>query len=76
SRQIEVGAKYAPVKDLLLTAALFEAKRPFAYTNDNGDFAQDGTQKNRGLELMADGHITHNLRVLGGGAWLDPTLHN
>ncbi|CDL40360.1 TonB-dependent receptor [Citrobacter freundii] len=25
---------------------------------------------------MADGHITHNLRVLGGGAWLDPTLHN
>ena len=76
SHQLEVGAKYAPVKDLLLTAALFEAKRPFAYTNDNGDFAQDGTQKYRGLELMADGHITRNLRVLGGGAWLDPTLHN
>ncbi|MGK3361507.1 TonB-dependent receptor [Citrobacter portucalensis] len=76
SHQLEVGAKYAPVKDLLLTAALFEAKRPFAYTNDNGDYAQDGTQKNRGLELMADGHITRNLRVLGGGAWLDPTLHN
>lgn len=76
SHQVEVGAKYAPVKDLLLTAALFEAKRPFAYTNDNGEFAQDGTQKNRGLELMADGHITENLRVLGGAAWLDPMLHN
>ncbi|MEE7651011.1 TonB-dependent siderophore receptor [Raoultella planticola] len=76
SHQVEVGAKYALHKDLLLTAALFQAERPFAYTNASGDFAQDGTQKNRGLELMADGHVTPNLRLFGGGSWLDPRLHN
>ncbi|MEF3101612.1 TonB-dependent siderophore receptor [Raoultella terrigena] len=76
SRQLEAGAKYAVHNDLLLTAALFQAERPFAYTNDSGDFAEDGTQKNRGLELMADGRITPALRVFGGGTWLDPRLHN
>ncbi len=76
SKQVEVGAKYAPVKDLLLTAALFEAKRPFAYTNDSGEYAEDGTQKNRGIELMVDGHVTHDLRLLGGAMWLDPRLHD
>lgn len=76
SRQIEVGAKYAPVQDLLLTAAVFRAQRPFAYTNDSGVFAEDGNQKNRGLELMADGHVTTNLRLLGGATWLDPRLHD
>lgn len=25
---------------------------------------------------MADGRITPNLRVFGGGSWLDPRLHN
>lgn len=76
SHQVEVGAKYAPMRDLMLSAALFQAKRPFAYTNESGDFASDGTQENRGLELMADGHITHNLRLFGGATWLDPRLHD
>ena len=60
----------------MLSAALFQAKRPFAYTNESGDFAEDGTQKNRGLELMADGHVTRNLRLFGGATWLDPRLHD
>ncbi|WP_422785252.1 TonB-dependent receptor [Raoultella planticola] len=76
SHQIELGAKYAPHQDLLLTTALFQSERPFAYVNSNGDFAEDGTQKNRGFELMADGHVTPNLRLFGGAAWLDPRLHN
>lgn len=76
SHQIEIGAKYAPTQDLLLSTALFQAERPFAYTNSNGDFAQDGTQKNRGIELMADGHVTRNLRLFGGATWLDPRLHD
>ncbi|MGP3590721.1 TonB-dependent receptor [Vagococcus sp. WN89Y] len=75
SKQIEIGAKYAPMQDLLLTAALFEAKRPFAWTRDSGEFAEGGTQKNRGLELMVDGRATPNLRLLGGAMWLDPRLH-
>ncbi|KOC90527.1 TonB-dependent receptor [Winslowiella iniecta] len=75
SRQVEVGSKLA-VNKLLLTAALFQIKRPFAYTHANGDYAQDGEQRNRGLELMADGDATERLHVYGGMTWLDPRLLN
>lgn len=73
SRQIEVGSKVA-IDKLLLTAALFQIKRPFAYTNASGDYAVDGEQRNRGLELMADGDVTDRLHVFGGMTWLDPRL--
>lgn len=73
SRQVEVGAKLA-VNRLLLTAALFEIKRPFAYTNSGGDYAVDGEQRNRGVELMADGDVTDSLHIYGGMTWLDPRL--
>ena len=76
SHQVEIGAKYAPVQDLLLSAALFQAKRPFAYTTESGEFKEDGTQKNHGVELMADGHVTPNLRLFGGVTWLDAKLHD
>lgn len=59
---------------LLLTAALFEIKRPFAYTNSSGDYAQDGEQRNRGVELMADGDVTQSVHLYGGMTWLDPRL--
>ncbi|WP_237449340.1 TonB-dependent siderophore receptor [Pantoea sp. Taur] len=73
SRQVEVGSKLA-VNKLLLTAALFQIKRPFAYTNASGDYAIDGEQRNRGLELMADGDLTDRLHLFGGMTWLDPRL--
>ncbi len=73
SKQREVGAKLA-VDRLLLTAALFEIKRPFAYTNSSGDYAQDGEQRNRGVELMADGDVTQSVHLYGGMTWLDPRL--
>ncbi|WP_312239875.1 TonB-dependent siderophore receptor [Pantoea sp.] len=73
SKQVEAGSKLA-VNKLLLTAALFQIKRPFAYTNSNGDYAVDGEQRNRGLELMADGDLTDSLHIYGGMTWLDPRL--
>ncbi|MBK0092623.1 TonB-dependent siderophore receptor [Erwinia sp. S59] len=73
SRQVEVGSKLA-VNKLLLTAALFQIKRPFAYTNSSGDYAIDGEQRNRGLELMADGDLSERLHLFGGMTWLDPRL--
>lgn len=73
SRQLEVGSKVA-IDKLLLTAALFQIKRPFAYTNASGDYAIDGEQRNRGLELMADGDATERLHLFGGITWLDPRL--
>jgi len=73
SKQTEIGAKLA-VNRLLLTAALFEIKRPFAYTNGSGDYAVDGEQRNRGVELMADGDVTQGVHLYGGMTWLDPRL--
>ncbi|WP_337009113.1 TonB-dependent receptor [Pantoea sp. AS142] len=73
SHQIEAGSKLA-IDKLLLTAALFQIKRPFAYTNASGDYGVDGEQRNRGLELLADGDITERLHVFGGMTWLDPRL--
>lgn len=73
SRQIETGSKLA-IDKLLLTAALFEIKRPFAYTNTSRDYGVDGEQRNRGVELLADGDVTDRLHLFGGMTWLDPRL--
>lgn len=73
SKQVEVGSKLT-VGKTLLTAALFQIERPYAYTLTNGDYAVDGTQRNRGLELMADGDLRPDLHIFGGVTWLDPRL--
>ena len=75
SKQVEVGSKLA-IDKLLLTAALFQIDRPFAYTATSGDYAVDGNQRNRGLELMANGDVTGNLHLYGGMTWLDPRLRD
>ncbi|MCX0498574.1 TonB-dependent receptor [Erwinia billingiae] len=75
SKQVEVGSKLA-VGKVLLTAALFQIDRPFAYTTPSGDYAVDGNQRNRGLELMADGDLSDNLHLYGGMTWLDPRLRD
>lgn len=75
SQQVEVGSKLA-VGDVLLTTALFQIDRPFAYTNSKGDYGVDGNQRNRGLELMADGDLTQRLHLYGGMTWLDPRLRD
>ncbi|MDL4915981.1 MAG: TonB-dependent siderophore receptor [Enterobacterales bacterium endosymbiont of Blomia tropicalis] len=73
SKQIEAGSKLA-VGNMLLTAAIFQIKRPFAYTGDDGYYAQEGEQRNRGIELMADGDVTQSVHLYGGMTWLDPRL--
>lgn len=75
SKQVEVGSKLA-VGKVLLTAALFQIDRPFAYTGTNGEYSVAGNQRNRGLELLADGDVTENLHIYGGMSWLDPRLRD
>ncbi|WP_338559885.1 TonB-dependent siderophore receptor [Erwinia sp. E_sp_B04_7] len=75
STQVEVGSKLA-VGKVLLTAALFQIDRPFAYTTASGSYGVDGNQRNRGLELMTDGDVTDNLHLYGGMTWLDPRLRD
>ncbi|WP_226502373.1 TonB-dependent receptor [Pseudomonas sp. MWU16-30317] len=72
SRMVEVGGKWV-VDGVNLSLAAFQMKRPFAYAQNNV-YAVAGQQRNRGLEFMADGSLTRNLRVFGGITWLDPKL--
>ena len=75
SKQYEIGAK-AHVGELDLSAALFEMKRPLAYIGDDGVYAKQGDQINRGLELVAGGKISESLSVLGGATFLRAKLKN
>lgn len=73
SKEWEGGVKYS-LAALDITLAGFEMRRPFAYTNDAGTFAQDGEQRNRGAEVTVNGRVLPGLTFLGGVAFLDPRL--
>jgi len=68
TRQAEIGAKYAPARRLLLTAALFRMRAPFFYPkviDDNGDqnFVSEGRETHSGLEVNAQGTAASWLRI-------------
>lgn len=73
SRMVEAGAKWV-VNGVNLSLAAFQIKRPFAYNAGDGVYAVAGQQRNRGIEFMADGNVSRNLRLFGGVTWLDPKL--
>jgi iron complex outermembrane receptor protein len=66
SRQLEVGVK-RDLQRLSLTAALFQITQDLQYNRPNDDgtttFVQQGKQKNVGIELSANGHVTSDLQV-------------
>lgn len=75
SRQIEVGAKYAPSDSLTLGAALFRISRPFQYAKpDDSDygytFVQEGQQTHTGLELSARGQVSERLQLTASASVL------
>ncbi|WP_256659728.1 TonB-dependent receptor domain-containing protein [Pseudomonas sp. LS-2] len=69
----ELGSKWV-VSGVNLSLAAFQIKRPFAYTQPDNIYAVAGNQRNRGLEFLADGNVTQNLKMYGGVTWLDPKL--
>ncbi|QVQ24703.1 TonB-dependent receptor [Achromobacter deleyi] len=74
SRQWEAGAK-GTFGALDASAAIFELKRPFAYTDPSDNIYKiNGRQVNRGLELALGGELIHGLRLFGGATFLDPKL--
>ncbi|MCL7714900.1 TonB-dependent siderophore receptor [Stenotrophomonas mori] len=75
SRQVEVGAKYAPTPGLSLSAALFRISRPFQYARpDDSDygytFVQQGRQVHTGLELGAQGRVGAHLQLTASASVL------
>ena len=76
SKQWELGYKVA-IEDVNAAIAAFRITRPYAYVNaaDNV-FRIAGEQRNDGVELMLDGHVTRDLSLFGGLTWLDPRLNH
>lgn len=63
SRQFELGIKADLARDLFVSAALFDIKKPLEYTNSAGTFVRNGDAVHRGLELAAQGKASANLTV-------------
>jgi iron complex outermembrane recepter protein len=67
TRQAEVGAKYTPVQNLLLSMALFRMRAPFFYPKpDNSgalSFVSQGHETHTGVELNAEGKAANWLKL-------------
>jgi iron complex outermembrane receptor protein len=73
TRQIELGGKLE-LPGTTLTAALFDLKRPFEFTNSSNVFVQYGDQDHRGVEASVMGHVTRDLTLVAGAMYLDPEI--
>jgi iron complex outermembrane receptor protein len=73
SRQWEAGYKI-DLKRVDVALAVYQIKRPYAFTGADGVYALHGYQRNRGVELTANGRITTDLNVFAGLSFIDPRL--
>ncbi len=73
SKEWELGYK-VDVQKVNLTLALYQIERPYAFTQPDKTFALGGEQRNRGLELTANGRVTPDLNVFAGLSLIDPKL--
>ncbi|MGV3743013.1 MAG: TonB-dependent siderophore receptor [Burkholderiaceae bacterium] len=63
SQQVEVGVKADLSRDLSISAALFEIKKPHEYLESvEYTYLRSGDAVHRGLELAAQGRVTPNLQ--------------
>ena len=72
AEQVEVGIKYDG-GNLGGSVSAFTTQRPQSYVED-GLFAPQGEQRNRGIELSLFGEPLEQLRLIGGLTWLDAEL--
>lgn len=76
SKQWEAGIK-ADLGQLDLNAALFEIRRPFAFTDPVTQvYRVQGNQVNRGLEMTVGGEVLRGLNLFGGLTFMDPKLRD
>lgn len=67
SKQFEIGAK-RDFGRYSVTLSAFQIERPSAFT-EAGRFTVDGEQRNRGIELLGQGELRHDVRLLAGATW-------
>lgn len=77
-RQYEAGGKYAPMRQLLLTAAVFRIDEAnvavYDQMVDGEALYRSSSVRHRGLELEATGQVTQAWQVKAGLALLDPKV--
>ncbi|MET0349128.1 MAG: TonB-dependent siderophore receptor [Rhizobacter sp.] len=74
TKQVELGGKLE-WRDMLFTGALFDMRRPQeVFDIDVGENVQRGTQRHRGIELLASGRAMPALTVVSGLMFLDTKL--
>lgn len=76
SKQQELGVRWQVPNGTLLSAALFDIKRPGYYTNSDNVFTASGLQRYTGIELSAQGQLTRQLGWQSSAQWLDPRFEN
>ena len=72
AEQIEAGVKY-DAGDFGGTLSVFRTTQPSAFV-ENQIFADNGEQRNQGVELGVYGQPLEGVRLLGGVTWLDAEL--
>jgi iron complex outermembrane receptor protein len=75
SEQYEAGVR-VDWGSVTTAASVFQIARPNAVTTAANDYAYDGEQRNRGLELSAFGEVLPGLRALVSATFLKPELTN
>ena len=73
SRQYELGYKRT-LGQTQLGAALFHIERAYSFAGEDNIYQTQGTQRNNGIELSANGQISSRLSILGGASWIDARL--
>ena len=68
--QYEIGAKLE-TGGLLLTAAVFDMRKPLQGLNGAGYWVELGDQRHRGIELLASGQVLPDLRLVSGLMYLN-----
>ncbi len=81
SKQFEIGVKADLSRDLSVSAALFEIRKPHEYTaidtaTFTSTYVRSGDAVHRGLELAAQGKATRNLQLGASLALLDTETRN
>lgn len=76
TNQVEIGTKYAPTIDALISAAIFRATRPNEYANGYSagvydEIKQDGKVVHTGVELLYTQKVTKRFNLTSSAMYLE-----
>ena len=75
--QVEVGVRYSPTSDMMLSAAVYDLTKSNVLTADpdnEGYNVQTGEIRHRGIELEARGNLTEEISILAAYSYIDSEI--